>query len=149
VRSAPAPPPALKHGPDLRGTGQLRRVECSRAGRRSPPGDHLAARPRLVWLLLACLTALWTNLHGSFILVLFLLLASALGSLCVGGLGGVKMHAYLARFKRAHLPAADLTDAFVSGILGEHDRQREAYRRVLALSPDNPQALAYFAANPR
>jgi hypothetical protein len=58
------------------------------------------------------------------------------------------INATLMRCKRANLPAADLTDAFVAGILGERDRQREAYRRVLARSPDNPQALAYFAENP-
>lgn len=56
-----------------------------------------------------------------------------------------RINAFLARFKAAVLPAAELTDAFVSGILGDTGRQREAYRRALARAPDDPQALAGVA----
>lgn len=57
-----------------------------------------------------------------------------------------RINALLARFKAAVLPAAELTDAFVSGILGDTDRQRTAYRRALARAPDDPKALAGVAA---
>lgn len=55
------------------------------------------------------------------------------------------INARLGRFKRASLPAAELTDAFVSRILGDLEGEREAYRRALARSPRNPAALGYFA----
>ena len=60
-----------------------------------------------------------------------------------------RINALLARFKGAVLPAAELTDAFVSGILGDTARQREAYRRALARAPDDPTALAGVAATDR
>ncbi|HMC82485.1 MAG TPA: hypothetical protein VKL61_04565, partial [Candidatus Polarisedimenticolia bacterium] len=50
----------------------------------------------------------------------------------------------LARFKRYTLPAAELTDAFVSAILGDRARQVEAYRRALARAPGNPQATLFL-----
>jgi hypothetical protein len=56
-----------------------------------------------------------------------------------------RINAWLARFKGAVLPAAELTDGFVSGILGDTEREREAYRRALARAPDDPKALGYFA----
>ncbi|HUD72632.1 MAG TPA: hypothetical protein VMQ62_11790 [Dongiaceae bacterium] len=56
-----------------------------------------------------------------------------------------RLDAILGRFKGPVLPAAELTDAFVSGILGDSERQRAAYRRALARAPDDPKALAYFA----
>jgi len=56
-----------------------------------------------------------------------------------------RINAWLAPFKGAVLPAAELTDAFVSGILGDTERERAAYRRALARAPDDPKALAYFA----
>jgi len=59
-----------------------------------------------------------------------------------------RLDAWLARFKGPVLPAAELTDAFVSGILGDAGREREAYRRALARAPDNPTALGYFARSP-
>jgi hypothetical protein len=62
--------------------------------------------------------------------------------------GAARINAFLARFKRASLPAAELTDAFVSALLGDHDREVEAYRRALARDPGNPKALEYLAAEP-
>jgi hypothetical protein len=62
--------------------------------------------------------------------------------------GAARINAFLARFKRATLPAAELTDAFVSALLGEHDREAEAYRRALARDPGNPKALEFLAAEP-
>jgi hypothetical protein len=56
-----------------------------------------------------------------------------------------RINAFLARFKGPVLPAAELTDGFVSGILGDTQREREAYRRALARAPDDPRALGYFA----
>ncbi len=56
------------------------------------------------------------------------------------------INAWLGRFKRAILPAAELTDAFVSRILGDRERERDAFRRALARAPNNPAALQYFAA---
>jgi hypothetical protein len=56
-----------------------------------------------------------------------------------------RLDAWLAGFKKRSLPAAELTDAFVSNVLGDHDRERQAYERALARSPDDPKALAFFA----
>lgn len=53
----------------------------------------------------------------------------------------VRINMLLARFKSHCLPASELTDAFVSAVLGDSRRQVEAYRRALARAPDNPQAL--------
>ena len=55
------------------------------------------------------------------------------------------INARLGRFKRASLPAAELTDAFISRILGDMEGEKEAYRRALTRSPRNPAALDYFA----
>lgn len=62
--------------------------------------------------------------------------------------GAARINAFLAGFKRATLPAAELTDAFVSALLGDHDREMEAYHRVLARDPGNPKALEFLAAEP-
>lgn len=59
-----------------------------------------------------------------------------------------RIDAFLARFKGPVLPAEELTDAFVSGLLGDTTREREAYRRALARAPDDPKALGYFASRP-
>src|SRR5262249_15979424 len=59
-----------------------------------------------------------------------------------------RLNAFFARFKTACLPAADLTDAFVSALLGDHDRQVEAYRRALRRDPGNAKALAFLAGEP-
>jgi hypothetical protein len=59
-----------------------------------------------------------------------------------------RVNMWLTRFRRAEVPVDDLTDAFVSGILGDVERQREAYRRVLSRDPDNLQARQYFTMNP-
>ena len=56
-----------------------------------------------------------------------------------------RVNAWLAGFKRRSLPAAELTDAFVSNVLGDRDRERQAYERALARSPDDPKVLAFFA----
>ena len=50
----------------------------------------------------------------------------------------------LARLKLAKLPAAELTDAFVSSVLGDEDREREAYLRARKVAPENPRVRAYF-----
>jgi hypothetical protein len=62
--------------------------------------------------------------------------------------GAARINAFFARFKRACLPAAELTDAFVSAMLGDHGREIDAYRRALARDPGNPKALAFLAAEP-
>ena len=62
--------------------------------------------------------------------------------------GAARIDAFFARFKSATLPAAELTDAFVSALLGDHDREADAYRRALARDPGNPKALAFLAAEP-
>ena len=51
---------------------------------------------------------------------------------------------FLARFKRHTLPAAEFTDAFVSEVLGDRERQIQAYRRALARAPGNPKALFFL-----
>jgi hypothetical protein len=62
--------------------------------------------------------------------------------------GAARVNAFFARFKSATLPSAELTDAFVSALLGEHDREAEAYRRALARDPGNPKALGFLAGEP-
>jgi hypothetical protein len=60
--------------------------------------------------------------------------------------GAARINAFFARFRSATLPAAELTDAFVSALLGDHAREVEAYRRALARDPGNPKALEFLAA---
>jgi len=54
-----------------------------------------------------------------------------------------KINDFLAGFKRYTLPAAELTDAFVSEVLGDRERRIDAYRRALARAPGNEKA-SYF-----
>lgn len=54
--------------------------------------------------------------------------------------------AWLRPLKRHTLPAAELTDAFVSGLIGDRAREISAYRRALARAPDNPRALAFLGS---
>ncbi len=51
-----------------------------------------------------------------------------------------RINAWLGRFKGPVLPSAELTEAFVSGVLGERERQVDAYRRALLRAPENFRA---------
>ncbi len=53
-----------------------------------------------------------------------------------------RLNAWLERYKKYRLPAWELTDAFVSGILGDTEREVAAYRRALDRAPGDPVALA-------
>jgi hypothetical protein len=53
------------------------------------------------------------------------------------------INTFLERFKRRTLPAAELTDAFISGILEDRVREETAYRAALRRAPDNARARAY------
>ncbi len=54
------------------------------------------------------------------------------------------INAALEPVKLARLPAADLTDALVSRVLGDEIREREAYLRAREIAPDNPRVRVYF-----
>ena len=62
--------------------------------------------------------------------------------------GAARINALFARFRSATLPAAELTDAFVSGLLGDHEREVDAYRRALVRDPGNAKALEFLASEP-
>ncbi|MDX1389195.1 MAG: hypothetical protein R3344_08395, partial [Acidobacteriota bacterium] len=55
----------------------------------------------------------------------------------------------LAHLKLAELPAAELTDAFVSGLLGDIERERQAYVRARSIAPGNRRVRAYFGDDSR
>lgn len=61
----------------------------------------------------------------------------------------VRINSWLKPLKRASLPAAEFTDAFVSTILGERQRVIDAYRRALQRSPGNAKALRFLSGLPQ
>jgi hypothetical protein len=52
----------------------------------------------------------------------------------------IGLNSVFVRFKRTASPTAELTEAFIAGILGEHEHQVDAYRRALARAPDSWRA---------
>ena len=48
------------------------------------------------------------------------------------------------RFKVYTLPVRELTDAFVSAVLGDRDREHDSYVRAREIAPDNRRVREYF-----
>lgn len=55
-----------------------------------------------------------------------------------------RLNGWLVPLKREVLPAAELTDAFISGLMGDRARQLEATQRALARAPGNRKAEDYL-----